>query len=133
MVSHILIIDDPVNLPRFIAMELRAEGYQVSLSCNNSTEPAIIQELRSDLIVLNWEMRRKSGANVYHQLRLIDSQVPIVVVTVKDESSCHLVLQGGAQACLTKPFSMNDLSKTIKYYLKSEKVHNKAHSKTLPL
>lgn len=121
MVSHILIIDDRISLPRFIAMELHAEGYQVSISYDNVAELSTIQELNPDLIILNWELRRKSGLEICHQLRLTGNQVPIVVITAEDESSCHRALKLGAQTCLTKPFSMNDLLAVIECNLKRQK------------
>ena len=124
MAPHILVIDDQINLPRFIAMELQSEGYQVSLCCDD--ELATIQELNPDLIVLNWELRRKLGFNIYRQLRSVDHQVPIVVITTEDECSCRLELEMGVQICLTKPFSMNDLIQAIEYHLIHEKlIHEK--------
>ena len=120
MAPHILVIDDQINLPRFIAMELQSEGYQVSLYCDD--ELATIQELNPDLIVLNWELRRKLGFNIYRQLRSVDHQVPIVVITTEDECSCRLELEMGVQTCLTKPFSMNDLIQAIEYHLIHEKI-----------
>jgi two-component system response regulator VicR len=121
MVSHILVIDDQVSLSRFIAMELQVEGYQVSMSCDNADDLSRVQELNPDLIVLNWELRRASGLEIYRQLRLTDNQIPIIVITAKDESNCHSALGLEAQTCLTKPFSMNDLLKAIEYHLKFQK------------
>ncbi|NEQ22435.1 MAG: response regulator transcription factor [Microcoleus sp. SIO2G3] len=121
MVSHILVIDDQISLSRFIAMELHVEGYQVSVNCDDVAELSMIQKLNPDLIVLNWELRRTSAFDICRQLRLVGNQVPIVVVTAKDESSCRSALKLGAQTCLTKPFLMNDLLKTIENHLKYEK------------
>lgn len=123
MSPHILVIDDQINLSQFIAMELHAEGYQVSISYDNATELLILRDMKPDLIVLNWELRRTSGFAVYQQLKLIDQQIPIVVITAKDESSYRLALELEVQTCLIKPFSMNDLLKVIKYHLcKKQKV-----------
>jgi DNA-binding response OmpR family regulator len=102
-------------------MELQVEGYQVSMSCDNAADLSRVQELNPDLIVLNWELRRASGLEIYRQLRLTDNQIPIVVITAKDESNCRLALELEAQTCLTKPFSMNDLLKAIEYHLKFQK------------
>jgi DNA-binding response OmpR family regulator len=117
MTPHILVIDDRINLSRFIAMELHSEGYRVSLSYDHKTELSIVREMKPDLIVLNWELRRTSGFNIYRQLRAVDKQVPIVVITAKDESSCRLALELEVQTCLTKPFLMNDLLKAIEHLL----------------
>jgi DNA-binding response OmpR family regulator len=120
MISHILIIDDRISLPRFIAMELREEGYQVSISCN--TDRSFIKVLAPDLIILNWELRRLSGFDICRQLRLTSKHIPVIVMTAEDMSDCHLALELGVQACLTKPFSITDLLKTIDYYLIGQKL-----------
>ena len=116
MVSHILVVDDQISLPRFIAMELYAAGYQVSVS--DHVTVATVQELKPDLIVLNWELRSTPGIAACYQLRLIDSQVPIVVITAEEGDSCCPALELGVQTYLTKPFSMNELLKAITAHLK---------------
>jgi len=121
MVSHILVIDDKISLSRFIAMELHVEGYQVSVNCDEVAELSMIQTLNPDLIVLNWELRRTSAFDICRQLKLAGNQVPLVVVTAKDESSYRSALELGAQTCLKKPFLMNDLLKAIENHLKCEK------------
>lgn len=117
MVPHILVIDDQISLPHFIAMELRAEGYRVSMSHGNTIELSIIQALDPDLVILNWELRCYPGLDAYRQLRIVDNQVPIVVITTDDESSYRLALELSVQSCLTKPFSMHDLLEAIKSHL----------------
>lgn len=121
MIPHILVIDHRINLPRFIAMELRAEGYQVTIHCSDLANLASIQAFNPDVIVLNWELRGRSSSEVYRQLRLVNHQVPVVVITAKDEGSCQLALDMGANTCLTKPFLMNDLLDAIEYHLESKK------------
>ncbi len=121
MVPHILVIDDQISLPRFIAMELHAEGYQVSITSDHVAEPSLVQELNPDLIVLNWELRCTSGLNLCRQLMLDDNQVPIVIITTEEGGSYRLALELGVQTCLTKPFLMNDLLKAIEYHLKHKK------------
>jgi DNA-binding response OmpR family regulator len=120
MIPHILVIDDQINLSRFITLELHAEGYQVSIICNNKPELLSVQALKPDLIVLNWELRRASGRKIYQQLRTVNSHIPIVVITVKDKSDCRSAPPLGAQTCLTKPFSMTDLLTVIEFHLQGE-------------
>lgn len=120
MAPHILVIDDRISLPRFIAMELNVEGYQVSIHDDGVAKLPIIRELNPDLIVLNWELRSASGLDICRRLSLCDNQIPIIVVTAQGESNYQSILELGVQACLTKPFSMSDLLKTIERCLKPE-------------
>ncbi len=121
MPPHILVIDDQISLPRFIAMELNAEGYHVSISCDNIAELSAIRNLKPDLIVLNWELRSASGFEILRQLKLDHSPAPVVVITVEEERACYLPLELGIHTCLIKPFSMNDLLKAIEFNLKGKK------------
>ena len=119
MFPHILVIDDQINLAHFIAMELNAEGYRVSIECENLGElPATLRSLDPDLVILNWELRSASGSDVCRQLKSSQHRAPVVVVTVEDQLGCRSGAGLGAQDCLTKPFSMNTLLKRIQHYLK---------------
>lgn len=111
MATKILIVDDRVSLPRFIAMELQTAGYQTCISCDNATEPSIFWEVRPDLVILNWDLRRTSGSEICGQLKAGDRQLPIVAITVDDEGECYLAQS--VQTCLTKPFLMTDLLNAI--------------------
>jgi DNA-binding response OmpR family regulator len=118
MAPHILVIDDQANLARFIRLELLAEGYQVSIQCDNLTELSTnLPSLKPDLILLNWELRSASGSDICRQLKLDHHQAPIVLVTVEDQWCCQSVLDLGAQGCLAKPFSMETLLATIRHHL----------------
>lgn len=119
MFPHILVIDDQINLAHFIEMELNAEGYRVSVECDNLAElPATLHSIDPDLVILNWELRSASGKDVCRQLKLSQHRAPVVVVTVEDQLDYRSRSELGAQDCLTKPFSMNALLKRIQHYLK---------------
>lgn len=116
MATKILIVDDRVSLPHFIAMELQTAGYQTCISCDNATEPSIFWEVSPDLAILNWDLRRTSGPEVCAQLQLSDRQLPIVALTGDDEGDCYLLQS--VKTCLTKPFLMPDLLMAIERHLR---------------
>lgn len=118
MTANILILDDPTSLPRFIAVELQAEGYQTSVVCE-AISPQTIAQMQPDLILLNWHLRRASGVDLCRQLLLADERHhrPILIAMVNDESSGYFAQEVGADTCLFKPFSMGDLLSAIDHYL----------------
>lgn len=118
MASKVLILDDPTSLPHFIAMELDAEGYQVSVVCDAVGKRAIAQK-QPDLILLNWDLRWASGFDLCRQLQTARERdyPPAVIAMVNDESNCYLSQAVGAQSCLLKPFSMSDLLSAIERHL----------------
>ena len=123
MSPHILLIEDQVNLAQFIALELSEAGYLVSVGGDRLADLSVLlRSLNPDLIILNLELKNASGTDVYRQLE--NYQAPIVLVTAGEQWSCRSVLELGAQDCLTKPFSMNDLLKKIRYYLSGAKTES---------
>lgn len=124
MAPHILVIDDRISLPRFLAMELNVEGYQVSIHSEGLAHSSI-RALSPDLIILNWDLRIKVGFDVYRQLRLFVTQVPIIIITAKDADDCPKALMMGANTCLTKPFTISNLLTNIECQLKEAKMADK--------
>ena len=118
MATKILIFDDPTSLPRFIALELQAEGYQVSVIYNSLSDRAIAQ-MQPNVILLNWDLRRTSIRYLCLQLRSAyeADYRPTVIAMVNDESNCYLSQEVGMQSCLLKPFSMSDLLSAIESHL----------------
>lgn len=124
MVSKILIIDDLTGLPRFIAMELQAEGYQISV-IDSPAKFSVSQALNHDLILLNWDLRWAAALDICHWLSACSQAPAPIIATVNDQSSCYFSQEAGAQACITKPFSMNHLLAAIEPYFAAK---NKAQS-----
>ncbi len=121
MAANILILDDSTSLPRFIAVELQAEGYQASIVCE-AVSPQTIAQMQPDLILLNWHLRRASSVDLCRQLPLVYERDyrPIVIAMVNDESSGYFAQEVGADTCLLKPFSMSDLLSAIEHYLSDQ-------------
>lgn len=124
MATKVLILDDPTGLPRFIALELQAKGYQVSVIYDPLSDGAIAQ-MRPDVILLNWDLRRTSSCHLCRQLQSAyeADYRPTVIAMVNDEGNCYLSREVGAQSCLVKPFPMSDLLSAIEYHL--EGTHEK--------
>ncbi len=118
MATKILILDDPTSLPRFITLELQAEGYQVSAICDPLSDRAIAQ-MQPDIILLNWDLRRTSSRHLCRQLQsaYAADRRPTVIAMVNNESDCYFSREFGAQSCLVRPFSISDLLSVIEYHL----------------
>lgn len=113
MKTRILLIEDQVNLAHFIALELLAEGYQVSVEHHAKIGLIAAQVLCPDIIILSWDLPGESVSKIYHQLRSMGSQVPIVGMTVDARNHNIDLLKKDEITWLTKPFSMHDLLDAI--------------------
>ena len=66
----ILIVEDEVQLARFIALELESEGYQVSVAHDGMSGLMLAREVTPDLALLDWMLPGLSGIELCDRLGL---------------------------------------------------------------
>ena len=72
-----------------------------------------------DLIILDISLPKKTGLEVCRELRKAGKTTPIIVVSVKSETSIKVkLLDAGADDYLSKPFSLNELLARIRALLR---------------
>ena len=119
MTSHILVIEDEAKLAQFIELELKYEGYQVTVATDGLEGLATARECHPDLILLDWMLPRISGLEICRRLRLTGDKVPIILLTAKDEVSDRVAgLDSGADDYIVKPFSIEELLARIRAHLR---------------
>ena len=115
MNDRILLVEDDPKLSQFIASELSLEGYQVTVATNGLDGLTIARDTQPDLVILDWMLPEISGLDVCTRLRKTGVQVPIIMLTAKDEISDRVTgLNAGADDYLIKPFSIEELLARIK-------------------
>lgn len=131
---HILVVEDERQISRFIELELRHEGYEVSTVANGIDALVFAREHRPDLMVLDLMLPGIDGLEVCRRLRAGsnnpgDHYIPIIMVTAKDAVPDRVSgLKNGADDYLTKPFSIEELLARIEALLRRNPVN-----KTEPL
>jgi len=117
--THILLIEDEVKLARFIESELNYEGYQVSIAYDGLTALTAARELHLDLVILDLMLPGLSGLEICHRLRSIANEVPIILLTVKDQASDGIAgLDAGADDYVVKPFNIDELLARVRIHLR---------------
>ena len=114
----IYVIDDDTAIARLVAVILAANGYRVEQF--NSGAPALagLQADDPDLVILDILMPDPDGLEVTKRIRQV-SRVPILILSVKDESSSKLAaLDLGADDYVTKPFRVEELLARIRAILR---------------
>ena len=110
---HILVIDDDTNTRVLLRLLLEQQGYYVSLAPDGEVGLTLAETQRPDLILLDVAMPRRSGMDVYLDLRN-DSRVANIPVLIISASLSHrdvqtwLGLPNVADA-LIKPFDISAL------------------------
>jgi len=106
---HILVVDDELQIRRFLRISLEANGYVVDEA--GTGQDAIVKSAlqRPDLIILDLGLPDMDGLEMLKRLREW-SQIPVIILSVRDSDRDKVgLLDAGADDYLTKPFSTEEL------------------------
>ncbi|MBE9039861.1 response regulator transcription factor [Oscillatoriales cyanobacterium LEGE 11467] len=119
MSANILVVEDEVKLAQFIELELKYEGYQVSIVHDGLAGLTAARETTPDLIILDWMIPGISGVEVCRRLRQTGDRVPVILLTAKDEIGDRVAgLDAGADDYVVKPFSVEELLARVRANLR---------------
>ncbi len=109
MSAVVLIIDDELQIRRFLKISLQANGYIVHLTETGAEGLLKASQLRPDLIILDMGLPDMDGLDVLRHLREW-TRTPVIILSVRDADDDKVsALDNGADDYLTKPFSMDEL------------------------
>lgn len=107
--KRIILIEDEVKLARFLELELKYEGYDVSVCHDGREGLEQIIEGNYDLVLLDLMLPGLTGIEICRRVRK-SSNIPIIMLTAKDETMDKVAgLDSGADDYLTKPFVIEEL------------------------
>lgn len=108
--SRILLVEDEEALRDTLKLNLELEGYEVLTASNGRTAIEHTQHQHFDLLLLDVMLPDLDGFSICEQVRLTDSETPIMMLTAKDTSADRVAgLKKGADDYLTKPFNLEEL------------------------
>ncbi|MGO2133917.1 response regulator transcription factor [Marinobacter sp.] len=116
--SKILIAEENTHLNEQLAGELTARGYRVVQSYQGDQALVAALEQRVDIILLGALLPELDGFDVLQRLRKT-CQIPVMMLTACDAEDERI--QGylrGADDCLSKPYSVIELSLKIEALLR---------------
>ncbi|MBI5927790.1 MAG: response regulator [Chloroflexi bacterium] len=107
--QHILVVDDELQIRRFLKISLEAHGYRVHDTDTGNDALVKAAQLRPDLIILDLGLPDLEGLEVLRRLREW-TQTPVIILSVRDSDQAKIAaLDAGADDYLTKPFSVAEL------------------------
>jgi two-component system KDP operon response regulator KdpE len=116
---RVLVIDDDVQIRRFLDIGLRAEGYQVFLAGTGKEGLGLAATQSPDVVILDIGLPDMEGHEVLRELRAW-SQVPVLMLSVRDaESEKVKALDRGANDYVTKPFGIQELMARLRVLLRT--------------
>jgi DNA-binding response OmpR family regulator len=117
--QHILLVEDEIKLARFIELELKSEGYRVTVAHDGMSGLSLVRESEPDLAILDWMMPGLTGVELCRRLRSTGIKIPVILLTAKDEVGDRVTgLDAGADDYLVKPFSIEELLARIRAHLR---------------
>ncbi len=128
----ILVAEDDANIRMGLVDTLESENYQVTEACDGARALELFSNNKFDLILLDVMMPGKSGYDVCQDIRMVDKDIPIIMLTAKGEEFDKVLgLKLGADDYITKPFGIHELLARISALLRRAKRGNKPEEKSL--
>jgi DNA-binding response OmpR family regulator len=121
MGNLVLIADDDRDIVRFVALNLRLEGFEVVVATDGQDALDMALDVRPSLILLDTMMPRMDGYEVCSRLRdqRPDAQIPVIMLTAKSmDADRSMAYTAGADDWVTKPFDPADLVSKVKDHLR---------------
>lgn len=120
--NRILLAEDDENLGSLLQEYLQAKNYEADWVTNGEKAFRYFEQFHYDLCLLDVMMPIKDGFKLASEIRILNSEIPIIFLTAK--SMKEDVLEGfslGADDYITKPFSMEELLFRIEAILRRTK------------
>jgi two-component system response regulator MprA len=118
---RIMVVDDDAAVRESLRRALQLEGYEVELAEDGAEA---LQRLENgtappDALVLDVMMPRVDGLEVSRRLRATGSELPILMLTARDEVSDRVAgLDAGADDYVVKPFALAELFARLRALLR---------------
>jgi DNA-binding response OmpR family regulator len=115
----ILLVDDEPSITSLVKMYLERDGFRIESVLDGLAVQETVEKLRPALVILDVMLPGLDGFEVCRRLRQTGNQVPIIMLTARDEDIDKILgLELGADDYLTKPFNPRELLARVKAILR---------------
>jgi DNA-binding response OmpR family regulator len=119
---RLLIAEDDRALGLFLSRGLEADGHRVRLAHDGGTAVEAFRQDLPDLTILDLNMPVKDGEQVLEEVRSLDADLPVLVLTARQEVDTRVrCLDRGADDLMIKPFSLHELRARCRVLLRRKR------------
>jgi len=121
--KRLLWVDDEIELLRSHIIFLTEKGYEVDTAMNGEDAVSCVKEKSYDLIFLDEMMAGMGGLETLGQIKEINQNIPVVMITKSEEETLMDEAIGGKiQDYLTKPVNPSQVLLVCKKILEGKKI-----------
>lgn len=115
---HILLIEDEINIAKFVELELKHENFFVTVSHDGREGADLALSNSYDLLLIDVMLPNLNGLEVCRRVRK-KKQTPIILITARDAIIDRVSgLEAGADDYVVKPFAIEELLARIRAILR---------------
>lgn len=118
--TRILIVDDEENVCRSIQRALQGLNAEFRYATNGLEAGVALTEFLPHLVTLDLRMPGFSGQDFLRAIKSTSHSFKTLVVSGLSKTDLELSLENGAEAYLEKPFSNDELNKTVQQLIRHQ-------------
>jgi len=121
--ERILVVDDEEAIREVVSTLLEAQGYQCTTCCNGRVALDTFGNDAFDLVLSDIVMPEMDGLKLLANLRSLDPDVPVIMVTAMHDISIALeAIRAGAYDYILKPFEKDQLHLSVRRALEHRRL-----------
>jgi len=115
MSTRVLVADDSSTMRKIILRSLQAVGVTDTTEAADGDEAVnLFSAGEFDMVLTDWNMPGKSGLEVTQEIRELNADIPIIMVTTEAEKARVMeAIQAGVSDYLVKPFTADTLREKL--------------------
>ena len=124
--TRILVIEDDEDIRFILSRTLEKEGYEVQAVEGGLEGLEAMRDERFHLAIVNLRMPEMGGEQTIREIRKIDPQIPVVLVTGSPDWPTE-ELKPQIQGAIYKPFRLKELRSLVRGILEAKNYSNCDH------